>query len=832
MKKKAESRHYSVRVRAAIIVLAVVLVSTLFATTVGVVFSTREITNTVSSNLRLVGKIASDMIQSAIGKINDDVNYVSGMMERAYEAGGAERLSQTLESEIGPGPNFISMAVIFPDGRVFTAQKQDCEYANPPEKDYQSFLDAAPDEGVRVSDSTITESGEYVIRCYKKINNGVIFIATMRADYFARMITDTNYGIYDSGKVFLVDGAGYVIADADLKMLNKRYEDEEPGLAKVVKDAIADVGADSAVAQYKDDDGGNIVCVYTQIAHGSERWLLFISAPISDTPVPKMRNIFFGSGLIFLALGSISAIFLSAMQAKPYDELDRQNKQLAELKVEAEYAGRAKGDFLSNMSHEIRTPLNAVIGMTAIAKKAKGERRKDECLGKIEEASQHLMGVINDILDMSKIEANKLELAPESFNFEDMLRKVSGVIAFRVEEKRQNYSVDFDTDIPEYVNADEQRLAQVIANLLSNAVKFTPENGEIKLAARLLGKTEHDVKLEISVTDTGIGLSEEQQSKLFQSFQQADASTSRKFGGTGLGLAISKRIVELMDGRIWVDSELGNGSRFAFSVSVGRADTETDADAFSVRGLRILVVEGDEATRSWFARAALRLGAEVTFAPSVAEIGGTYDVYFVDSVSAAAELQKARESAVVILAAPKNHSEEDAAKAAGVKAILEKPFFSSDLLSAVAESLGSATGGSLAVNSADAYDDEFAGKRILLAEDIAINREIVMSLLESTGVTIDEAENGRVALDMYAANPESYDIIFMDVQMPELDGYEATRKIRQMGFEHAETVPIIAMTANVFREDIDRCMEAGMNAHVGKPFELAQITEILRLYLK
>jgi signal transduction histidine kinase/CheY-like chemotaxis protein len=405
--------------------------------------------------------------------------------------------------------------------------------------------------------------------------------------------------------------------------------------------------------------------------------------------------------------------------------------ELLTAKKHAEQANQAKSNFLANMSHEIRTPLNAIIGMTGIAKKAGELERKDYCLEKIEGASAHLLGVINDILDMSKIEADKFELSYTCFDFRKMLGKVLDVLKFRIEEKQQQLTVTVDPEIPLRIRSDEQRLTQVITNLLTNAVKFTPEEGSITVGARKLGGTAGKAEfsadtgaggaafctLEIWVRDTGIGISKEEQAGLFQSFAQVDSSISRRYGGTGLGLAISKKIVEMMQGDIRVESEPERGSSFIFTIQAGQA-----ADC---------------------------------------------------SVTEAALDERA----------------------------VEEPI------------------------------DSFAGHRILLAEDVDINREIVLTVLEPTRLIVDEAENGRAAYDKFTADPTAYDLIFMDIHMPGMDGYESTQLIRAFDHPRSRDIPIIAMTANVFKEDIEKCLSAGMNGHVGKPLNFDEVLVILRKYL-
>ncbi|MDR0239539.1 MAG: response regulator [Deltaproteobacteria bacterium] len=569
---------------------------------------------------------------------------------------------------------------------------------------------------------------------------------------------------------------------------------------------------------------------------GAQDWIGEIDGGVFHSSTMPMRD---GKGNIIGVVGSTDDM---THMIKLQRDLE------AALKA-SQSASQAKSAFLANMSHEIRTPMNAIVGMTNIGKSAADMERMQYCFTRIEDASNHLLGVINDILDMSKIEANKFELSPSEFHFERMLQRVVNVVTFRVNEKRQKFTVDLDRTIPEHLIGDEQRLAQVITNLTGNAVKFTPDGGEIRIAATLLGEKDGVCTIKISVTDTGIGISSEQQARLFQSFQQAESSTTRKFGGTGLGLTISKNIVEMMGGKIWIESELGQGAIFVFTIQVQRGkEQERRLAPHGVHwgNLRILVVDDDQDTRARIANIVQEFGVSCDTAASgedalaLVERLGSYDIYFVDwklsgidGIGLTRVLKKKKPDPgnvfVIMVSAAPWRAVEDEAKKAGVDRFLSKPLFPSAILDSINDCLGIAH--AQKEDAPPGLAPLFPGRRILLVEDVDINREIVLAMLEPTLLEIDCAENGADAVRMFRETPEKYDIIFMDVQMPEMDGYEATQSIRALDMPKAKTIPIIAMTANVFRDDVEKCLATGMNGHLGKPLNFDDVFEQLRSYL-
>ncbi|MDR0239751.1 MAG: response regulator [Deltaproteobacteria bacterium] len=569
---------------------------------------------------------------------------------------------------------------------------------------------------------------------------------------------------------------------------------------------------------------------------GPQDWVTEIDGVVFHSSTTAMRD---SRGNVIGVVGSTDDVTETA-------KLQRDLENALEA---AQVASQAKSAFLANMSHEIRTPMNAIIGMTNIGKSAADKERIMYCLTRIEDASTHLLGVINDILDMSKIEANKFELSPTEFHFERMLQRVTHVIAFRADEKQQRFKIYIDRAVPEYLIGDDQRLAQIITNLAGNAVKVTPEGGAIRIGTYFLGEEDGVCAIKITVTDTGIGMNLEQQARLFQAFQQAESSTTRKFGGTGLGLTISKSIVEMMGGKIWVESELGKGSTFAFTVQVKRG--EEKGRRFAARGVhggnvRILVVDDDPDTLAFLSKIMNEFSIFCDTAESgeealeLVESKGTYDIYFIDwklpgmdGLRLATAIKEKEldphNVSVVLFSAASKITAEGVTEKTGVDKFLSKPLFPCTILDTIYDCLGMDHGESQAEPSE--FTSLFPGCRILLAEDVEINREIVLTLLEPMQLKIDCAENGVEAVRMFSAAPEKYDMIFMDLQMPAMDGYEAARSIRALDVPQAKTIPIVAMTANVFREDVEQCLAVGMNGHVGKPINLDEVLEKLRTYL-
>jgi signal transduction histidine kinase/DNA-binding response OmpR family regulator len=634
----------------------------------------------------------------------------------------------------------------------------------------------------------------------------------------------------------MIDENGdYILKGSNFKNSNffefyKSYNTTDPESSKNLIDSITSTTGSVSMLN---SHGQECILAYTPVSTTSN-WTLLGLVPAEDLNAKNDNWVLFGVvsvGLLVLFISDLSyMIYL--------------NKRLHMTAIKAESANKAKTDFLSTMSHDIRTPMNAIIGLTTIAEKNVGDvESTKESLRKINLAGNHLLTLINDILDISKVESGKLRLNPLTFSIVETVENLVNISQPMIKEKNIEFSFNINQIEKEYLYADQLRLNQIYINILSNAIKYTEPGGRVGVNLREEKSDVPDcVKLTYVVTDTGIGMSPEFMENMYKPFSRQVDSRVNSIQGTGLGLAITKQMVDLIGGTIDCQSEQGKGTTFTVVLDIPLADRQRED--MRLEAIDVLIVDDDESMLQTATETLQSLGASAEQANNGLEAlgmidhrhqaGRDYDVIIVDwkmpDIDGPETIRRIRSEIgthvpILLISAYDWSDIEDKAKAAGANGFVSKPLFKSTLYDKINQLIGKEPE---SLEPEDDYSD-LQGLNILVAEDNDINWEIISAMLSMFGMTADRAENGRVCVDMISTAEEGkYTLIFMDIQMPEMNGLDATRTIRKLDNSWAASIPIVAMTADAFSENVIECMDAGMNGHIAKPVDIKLVIKEIR----
>ncbi len=675
--------------------------------------------------------------------------------------------------------------------------------------------------------------------------------AAVPIEYISTMLgTDEEENAIIYSHIIRKDGS-FIVSDmsdeyADyFSALYEKYANDDPAKIENYIDGLSTAMAEkkdySAITNF---EGSSQQTYCTMLPYSEWHLLTILPFGVLNETVENMNR---DRTAATLLIGAIVLAVLLIIFFVYFKMTRQQMKELEEAREEALEANKAKSTFLSNMSHDIRTPMNAIVGMTAIAMTHIEDREQvQNCLRKITLSGKHLLGLINDVLDMSKIESGKMTLTAERISLREVVEGVVGIVQSQIRGKSQSFNVHISNIIAEDVYCDSVRLNQVLINLLSNAIKYTQEGGSIQLSLYQEQAPEESgegyIRNHITVKDNGIGMTPEFVEHIFESYSRADSKRVNKTEGAGLGMAITKHIVNAMDGTITVESEPKKGTTFEVTVDFERADTEEIE--MVLPPWKILVVDDDETLCRTAVEALDSIGIQSDWCMSgekalemVTKHHRMRDDYQIvlldwklpgmDGIMVARQIRQIvdRDMPIILISAYDWNEFEEEAREAGIDGFISKPLFKSTLYHSLKKYMN-------VEEIQEKASEELVGRRILVAEDNDLNWEILKELLSDIGMELEWAENGKICLEKFRESKEGhFDAILMDVRMPVMTGYEATEAIRALDHPDAKKIPIIAMTADAFSEDIRRCLDSGMNAHTAKPINLDEVVLLLKKFI-